>query len=387
MTNTMKIIWPLILISYFSLFVFGLTDNIRGPLFLDILNDFQVSDSKGSWMFALGSISGFFASRLARYLLFRVTRRLILQAASLLMSLSLVGLALSPNFNIFLIFSFLFGISSGIIGLIPNILVPLGSPENKKQQLLSGLHAMYGISSLIAPLMVAGMDMLFHKWRYIFGLVALIPFMLFLYSLHPSHNEHHANPEKKSTVHHSFKFFHSKAQIYLAFMLSFAVCSEVMMSSRLALFMRRVWNYDLEQSSLYVTYFFIALLLSRLLFTAKKFNLSIINQLSISLVSTALMLVCGLMVHPFFLVIAGFCISPFFPLTISLLSNEFPEDMDSAVSMIMTVDSFMLAFMHLFIGKLTDNFGINHAFYYALFFLSTSLVFAQAYSFFFKKNT
>ncbi len=264
----MKIIWPLILLSYFSLFVFGLTDNIRGPLFLDILNDFKISDSEGSWMFALGSISGFFASRLARFLLYRMNRKIILQASSLLMSFSLIGLALSPNFFIFLIFSFLFGISSGIIGLIPNILVPLGAPESKKQQLLSGLHAMYGISSLIAPLMVALMDGMFHNWRYIFGAVAVIPFLLFLYSFHRSHLPHHAKPEKKIKSKLRFQLIHSKPQLYLSLMLSFAVAAEVMMSSRLALFMRRVWNYNLEQSSLYVTYFFIALLISRLVFTA-----------------------------------------------------------------------------------------------------------------------
>ena len=262
-------------------------------------------------MFALGSISGFFASRLARFLLYRLTRKLILQGASLLMTLSLIDLALSPNFSIFLVFSFLFGISSGIIGLIPNILVPLGSPENKKQQLLSGLHAMYGISSLIAPLIVAGMDVFFHNWRIIFGAIAIVPFILFLYSFHGSHQAHHLKPIKLEKSLSKLKLIHSKPQLYLAFMLSFAVAAEVRMSSRLALFMRRVWNYDLEQSSLYVTYFFIALLLSRLLFTAWKLKSSLITQLSLCLIATALMIFLGLMLHPFFLVVAGFCISPF----------------------------------------------------------------------------
>lgn len=381
----MKIIWPLILLSYLSLFVFGITDNIRGPLFLDILNDFKVTDSEGSWMFALGSISGFFASRFSRFLLYRINRKLILQMASLLMTCSLMGLALSPSFMVFLVFSFFFGISSGVIGLIPNILVPLGSPESKKQQLLSGLHAMYGVASLIAPLLVAGMNHYFQNWRYIFGAIALAPFSLFLYSLHSSHKGHHLEPEKRTPVIKGLNFIHSKPQIYLALMLSFAVSAEVMMSSRLALFMRRVWGFDLEQSSLYVTYFFIALLLSRLLFTALKLRLALTTQLAISLITTASMITCGLMIHPFFLVLAGFCISPFFPLTISLISNEFPEDLDSAVSMIMAVDSFMLAFMHLFIGKMTDLYGINIAFYYALIFLALALFMSLSYPRIFKK--
>ena len=53
----MKIIWPLILISFASLFVFGISDNIRGPLFPEILKEFNISDSMGSLMFALSSLS------------------------------------------------------------------------------------------------------------------------------------------------------------------------------------------------------------------------------------------------------------------------------------------------------------------------------------------
>ncbi len=128
----MKIIWPLILISYASLFVFGLSDNIRGPLFPEILKEFNVSDSMGSLMFALSSLSGFMASHFARHVLRIFDRRSILQCACLGMTLALIGLSLAPHFYVFLALSVLFGVTSGIIGLIPNVLVPLGSSPEKK---------------------------------------------------------------------------------------------------------------------------------------------------------------------------------------------------------------------------------------------------------------
>ncbi len=382
----MKIIWPLILISYASLFVFGISDNIRGPLFPEILKDFNISDSMGSLMFALSSISGFIASHFARSLLRRYDRRSILMWACMGMTFSMLGLAFAPNFVVFLIFSVSFGLNSGIIGLVPNVLVPLGSSPEKKQQLLSGLHAMYGIASLIAPIFVAGISFFSGSWRHTFALISLAPLTLFLYALHRSHLPHHQKPVFSKEAHQKNKKTNFKPQVFLAFMVSFAVAAEVMISSRLALYMRRVWFYDLEMSSLYVTYFFVCLLLGRLLFTGVKFNRSIRFQLSGCLLITAVLIVLGLIVHPLFLAAAGFSIAPFYPLSIALISSEFPYDLDTAVSYMMATDSMMLALMHLLVGKLSDQFGIHHAIYSAVVFLTLSFLLVNSYQFFFKNS-
>jgi fucose permease len=381
----MKIIWPLILLSYASLFVFGISDNIRGPLFAEILSDFHLSDSAGSMMFALSSLSGFISSHFARALLRKYDKKLILQGACLGLTLTMIAMALSPNFILFLLFSVLFGLNSGLIGLIPNVLVPMGSTAEKKQQLLSGLHAMYGVASLLAPVLVAGISLFHLSWRYTFAFTSLAPFSLFLYSLHQSHKPHHAKPDIDVTQLKATKKINFKPQVFLAFMVSFSVAAEIMISSRLALYMRRVWNYDLETSSLYVTCFFISLLLGRLLFTGIKFNRSIQWQLSLCLISTAVMLALGLFLHPFFLALCGFTIAPFYPLSISYISSEFPKDLDTAVSYMMATDSMMLAIMHLLIGKLSDEFGIHQAMYAGAGFLTLSFCFVNFYKILFKK--
>lgn len=382
----MKVIWPLILISYASLFVFGISDNIRGPLFPEILKDFNVSDSMGSLMFALSSVSGFVASHFTRHLLRRFDRKSILQGACLGLTIALLGLALAPNFGVFLFLSVIFGMCSGIIGLIPNVLVPLGASAEKKQQLLSGLHAMYGIASLLAPMLVAAIGFFTKNWRITFGVTALAPLVLFIYSFHKSHLPHHQKPKRTAEEHKANKKKNFKPQIFLAFMVSFAVAAEVMLSSRLALYMRRVWNYDLEMSSLYVTYFFIALLLGRLLFTGVKFNRSIPFQLSVCLLITAVCVGLGLFAHPLFLVAAGMSVSPFYPLAIAFISSEFPHDLDTAVSYMMATDSMMLAIMHVLVGKLSDEYGIHQAMYSEAFFLSVSFILVNSYRFFFKRN-
>lgn len=382
----MKIIWPLILISYASLFVFGISDNIRGPLFPEILKEFNITDAMGSLMFAVSSLSSFVSSFFARNLLRKFDRRSILQWACLGLTITMLGLAAAPNFYIFLACSIFFGLFSGILGLIPNVLVPLGATAEKKQQFLSGLHAMYGVASLLAPMVVALVSYISGNWRYAFAVTAMAPFTLFVYSLHKSHTPHHSKPIPDKAKQNLNKTKNFKPQVFLALMVSFCVAAEIMISSRLALLMRREWHYDLEMSSLYVTGFFICMLLGRLLFTGFKFNKTVLFQLSGCLFITAIMVCLGLFVHPLFLVASGFTVGPFYPLAISFISSEFPDDLDTAVSYMIATDSMMLALMHILVGKLTDSYGIHQAIFSAVVFLGLSFCLVNSYQYFFKKR-
>lgn len=372
-------IWPFILLSYFSLFVFGLADNIRGPLFPEILKEFAVSDSVGSLMFALGSLSGLVASWAARHLLLRYDRRKVLQSAALVMAISLVGMSQAPAFWVFLFFSVGFGLSMGIVGLIPNVLVPLGSTPERKQRLLSGLHAFYGVASFLAPLVAASVGLLTGSWRWTFLVVSLAPLGLIGYSLHGSHAGLYKREPFSAEAHRAKRKKNLRPQIFLATMLSFTVAAEILVSSRLALYMRRVWDFDLEQSSLYVTYFFVGLLAGRFLFALVHFRASVRLQLTGSALLTAACFFAGIYLHPFFLVLTGFTVGPFYPLSISLISSEFPEDLDAAVSYMMATDSLMLVVMHLLVGKMSDVWGIESAMFTGPVFLFFSVVMINSY--------
>lgn len=380
-------IWPFIFLSYASLFVFGLTDNIRGPLFPEILKEFAVSDSMGSMMWALSNISGLIAAYASRYLLRRFDRLAVLQGGALALALSLLGLAVSPQFPMFLFFSFFFGLSLGILGLIPNILVPMGSTNERKQQMLSGLHTMYGLASLLAPLLAAGVAYLSGNWRWTFATASLAPLALLVYSLHSSHRSLHSKAVQISAEHklHSKKNF--KPQMFLALMLSFAVAAEIMLSSRLALYTQRTLNFSMEASSLYVSYFFVCMMLSRFLFTVVHFKKTPQFLLGTCLIGTMALALLGIFVHPLFLAGTGFTIAPFYPLSIGWISSEFPEDLDSAVSYLMTTDSIMLIVMHVLIGKLTDLFSIRDALIMGLGFIVLSYVMVISYSSIFRRES
>ncbi len=282
-------------------------------------------------MFALSNISGLISSQGCRYLLRRHERLSIMRVAALGLTFSMWGLAFSSVFPLFLFFSFTFGLCLGVLGLVPNILVPLGSSPHRKQRMLSGLHTMYGLASFMAPLLAACMDYLTGSWRWTFAVGSLAPLVLFAYTFHHSHHSLHSKASVSEEQHKANKK-NFKPQLFLAFMLSLAVAAEIMISSRLALYMQRTLNFDMEASSLYVTYFFVCMMLGRFLFAVVHFKKSPQFLLSISLIGTAVFTLAGVFIHPFFLAGTGFTIAPFYPLSISWISAEFPQDLDSAIS-------------------------------------------------------
>lgn len=381
------VIWPFILLSYASLFVFGISDNVRGPLFPEILKQFEVSDSVGSLMFALSAFSTLIASYGSRQLLRRYDRLSVLRIGALGLTLSMWGMASAWSFFPFLGFSFCFGLSMGIIGLVPNILVSVGSPSIYKQRLLSGLHTMYGLASLMAPLLAASMERLTGNWRFSFVAASLAPLLLLLYTFSKSHKNLHKKAEFSLESHQANKKKNFKPQMFLALMLSLAVATEIMVSSRLALYMQREWHFSMEHSSLYVTYFFIAMMIGRFLFAVVHFKATPRHLLILSLASSLVCIGLGLWWNPLFLSLMGFTIAPFYPLTISWISEQFPEDIDSAISYLMAVDSVMLITMHLSVGKLTDLFDIRSAFFLGIGFMVSSLLMVTAYPRVFRSKT
>lgn len=338
-------------------------------------------------MYVLSAISGLITSFGCRHLLRRYNRLLILQWGCVGLMISLVSLGLAPNFNVFLISSVLFGLSMGVLGLIPNILVPLGTTAHAKQRMLAGLHTMYGVASLVSPLFAALIQYLGGNWRTAFALAALGPLSLLLYSFSNSHKGLHTMERIDHKTLKENRSKNLKPQLYLALMLSFTVAAELMVSTRLALYMQKVHGYSMEHASLYVSYFFVAMMAGRFLFTVVPFKTSAPNLLKISLVLTALFFSLGLQIHPIFLAATGFSVAPFYPLAISWISSEFPEDIDTAVTYMMSMDAVMLIIMQLGIGKLTDLYGIADAIKIGTLFVPLSLLVLITYPLIFKKRS
>lgn len=353
-------IWGYIVLAYFSLFALGLSDNIRGPLYPEILKAFQISDTQGAAFWGITSLLGFCGSFLVRFLLRHWSRIQTLQFASALMSSALFGMAWAPNFSWLLICAAVFGLSLGLVGVVQNVLVNLGSTQARRQQMLSGLHSTYGIASLLAPMTVAAMAAVFHSWRASFIAAGTIAALVFVGSLFAK-NLHNTKAQTSARPLMTSHFFHHAGQTYVAFAMSLYVLVEILVASRLALYIRRDFAFDLTQSTYYVTLFFVCLLLGRLVFTFFHFRFATRTILSASLVASFIVIVIGISGYPLFLVLSGLTMAPFYPLCMAYISEHFKATLDSAISTTLAMAYIMTVVMHGLVGYLTDLYGISKA--------------------------
>ncbi len=352
----------------------GYADNVRGPLFNEILNAFSVSDGKGAWFFATSSFMSFVGSLSAGLLLQYFHRIFILQLGLVIMAISLLGMSVAPSFELLLLCAVFFGLSIGLLSVIQNSLVTIGVPQpQKRRQLLSGLHAIYGIASLFSPLIVAILYEIPYSWKSNFviaGILCLLPVLYTFKNPQPirlvksQDSVSNSNPSKE-------KGFSAK-YIILGLCLGGYVLTELMVSTRLSLFLVRKYNFESAQASLYVTFFFVALLMGRLFFVFKDFTGSLKSILTTSLGLTFLILLGGIYFDPKFFILSGFTMAPFYPLFIAYLSQVFGEHFDTSLSTAMALQSISVVVMHLGVGYLTDYFGLQNALLMGPFFLLIS---------------
>lgn len=375
-------IWGYIVFAYLSLFALGIGDNIRGPLFPEILKNFSVDDTYGAIYYAVSSFCGFVGSLLVRQMLRRWSRVHTMQLALFMMAIGLVGMGTVNDFSWLLVFSGVFGASLGIVGVVQNVLVSVGSSPSRRQQMLSGLHANYGIASVLAPLVVAGITSWLGSWRYVFWGVAFVPGLLLLASFFwrdPGTPQEEGKAATKLTPPAAQSRREHFGQLYLAVSFGLYVVAEIMIGSRLPLFVRRELKLDLQESSYYLTGFFMCMMMGRLLFTFVHFKWPLRRMLLVFLLSSGVCCALGLEGSPLLLPLSGLFMAPFYPLAMMYISSHYEKNMDSAVSYVMAIQSFFTVIMHWLVGYLTDAYGISIALWVGP--LALGLAFVQLWSF------
>ncbi len=364
-----------IVFSFFSLFILGLADNIRGPLFPEVLKYFNLNHTMGSWSFATTSMAAFISSYLTVLLLKKISLSQLLFLAVLMMSASLVMIGMAYNFTFFLIGCYVLGTSIGFMAVAQNLLITENIEADQRSRALSGLHAMYGLASFAAPLLASTSANLTGSWRAAFFITALVCLVYCLSQLvFISENKVNLNKITTNKEERSVPKIPLYALATVGGLFAFYVVAEILIGTRLALYMRTQFNMNLSESSRYVTFFFMFLLAGRLLFALKKINLPLKFQLNASLISSVILLGLGLKFHPFILTLVGLTMAPFYPLSVSYISDLTGIEARRFITFAMALQSLSVVAMHLGVGYLTDHLGIFYAFSIGIFALIFSLL-------------
>lgn len=361
----------LLIAAFVGLFFFGTLDNGRGPAYPEIMKELGLSNRQGSLLFALTSFVGFLmtafsASWLKLFDLLKGMRIswLILSLASFLIGIS--GFVKSP----ILLFSaaIIQGIGMGITSMNMNLMVEAGSPVTHRRRTYGALHATYGIASFFAPLFFTGVKMLGLSWEYFFIILALLGPILFLTL--PSGGEVQAKvPSPIDGLRLPLPFL-----LIMGMTVGTYVASEIVISSRLVLFLEEGHGLTNAKAGLYLSGFFILLMSGRLLMGLINIPVSGPILLSGSLLLTGIFCWLGMQGKFLFFSLTGLSMSVFFPSFMDWVAESFPNEFQKVIKFVMSGIGLHLVLMHLGFGQLADLLGVVKAMGLALFLTATSFI-------------
>jgi fucose permease len=347
--------WNLIF-GYASLFCYGLADNIRGPVYPEILAQFGLSHSTGSWFFALASVFSMLGGSSIAWFLRRSSYLRMFHVGMILLLVSQICFARAPSFAMALVGSVLFGTASGFLGVLQNVLVLVAGTGPRLTKWMNGLHANYGLSSLLAPLIVSAMSFLTADYRAGFWCVAAATAIVFVASFRvPGFQE----PVRDDSDGATGRWSVSLVTMALAF--SLYVMAEVLMGTRIAQFTREYHGADLRSSGAWTSLFFVGLFAGRMIFAFFHPGWPVRRQLAVGLLLSTGLGIGGLCVSPWFFGVMGLTMGPCYPLAMSLVSEIFLKRLAFATQVCVTSTYVLLVLMHVAVGELCDRIGTRNA--------------------------
>jgi len=375
--------WPLVVVAYLTLFSLGLLDNARGPFFLDIINDLGLTNTQASFFFATTSAMGFFVGRLVPQAVTQFSLMNVVRGGQLIMGLGFASISMAHSLFTLISASAFFGVGFGILNVAQNLLILEGAKGHLRRQIFSGLHGMYAISSLISPLLAAALFKFDVSWRQAFVGFAGIVLLSFISSFSVRKNESETlltgvtqepAPSKTSNILSASSAAEPRSYGVIAAMISMYVLGELVISTRLSLYMRRVFDYSPDHAAILLAVFFVLLFIGRIFILLRPLRLSSLQLIEWSLVGSIAVNAAGLWLHPWFFALCGLTMAPIFAVSLNFLAEKYPKHSTEAISYCLAIGCLYIVSMHLFMGVLTDLVGIRHAMLLGLFALILALV-------------
>ncbi len=354
----------MILLSYLSILVFGILDNFRGPYFSQVLSDYSLNETLGAALFGTTSAFASLFSGFGGPFLRRLGPIGLLNVSSLVMGLGYLTMAFSPNYIILLLGAAVFGAGLGLASLAQNVAVAEYSPLERRSQRLSGLHATYGLASMLAP-WLAHTTMGFNfNWRWAFAMVGVLPILLAAGGLFTK--DERTQTFKTSSGSESKKVLSLFRRLHIwlfGFVTAVYLLAEISFGTRLVRWLEVHHGIPAVEGSLYLTGFFAALFLGRLL--SSLWAPSSVKSLRLALTLAAglglLFSILSLSQWPWYVVPAGLVMGPFYPLAMSYVRNRFQEDSQIAMAISLGVGSLTVLTMHSGIGVVATQYSLHTA--------------------------
>jgi fucose permease len=362
---------------FYALFLIGANYSMVGPILIELSQKVGVKIELMGYFFSMVS-AGFITGSFSTSLLGRFNiRNKILLASNLLLSSSILLLALSKNFSTLLISAFFIGLSGGLIE--SNVTVTLAEIyKDRESQYINISQAFFSFGAFIGPFLITfltGRGFNISVSFIIMSSLCMLNFVLLLFVKIPSGKSDLSNEKSKTSI---FKGI-SPVTIFLVMSIFltmfFYVCFESGVNSWIPTFLRLHKSFSALFAGNAIAFFWLTI-------TAGRFLIGFISTRV--RVTYLLLTISTLMVITFklstvinnsvliiiLLILTGLLMAGVWPLIVSLCVHFSPKSSNFLVPLIVMTGGIGGIFSPWVIGIVYDKFniaaGINIVFVFSI---------------------
>ena len=321
--------------GFFSFFIFGFVDNLKGPLLPEMVRDGELSYSQVGTIFFAGYVGFIISTLCCGILADRVSHRSILLLAAVALFTGGCSYSSTNAYPLLIATMTVIGLGLGAIELGGNgLMVELHSETRGRY--LNLLGTFHGLGSLTVPLFAAGLLRFGFSWQWIYASSACLAIplaILFWPSMRTSHTPQ-PRVEGSGTV---LKLAFTKQMWLYYVLLSSYVALELGVGAWMIEYLQHDRGVSVESSSFFLSAFFVLLMLGRLFGAFIVDTVGHHRSVAIALAGSCLCLAVGIFAHPsfvFFMPLSGLFMSIVFPTVTASVSAIHKENMGSILGIL-----------------------------------------------------
>jgi fucose permease len=320
---------------FLSFFVFGFTDNLKGPTLPEMIKELNITyGTSGNIYF--GEYFGFIiTSLLAGILADRYGLKAVLVLAGILLATGVTGYSSFDTPLLLTVALFCVGLGLGAIELGANAAIVEVHPQ-KKGLYLNLMAVMHGLGSLIAPLFAGWLLSQSVSWRVIYrwDILLILIFVLIFSLLHFPRSQKTGSGLNFREIP-KFAFKGSLPWFYAG--IAFYVAAEIGTASWLVTFLQQMRGQGVTASNQSLSLFFTLLMLGRLGGGFVVQRLGYLRSILFAAIGGFVSISIGTFTHlSVFLPITGLFLSIIFPTFTAAVSEDLKEHTNTILGVLFT---------------------------------------------------
>jgi len=359
---------------FVSFFVFGFTDNLKGPTLPSILADLHISYGTGGNIFFSEYIGFLIATLITGFLADRFGLKSVILLAGAFLLIGVSGYSFFPSALLLSASLFVIGLGLGAIELGPNALI-ISLYHERKGLYLNLMAVLHGLGSLLAPLFAGWLFSMNISWHTIYrwDLLPIILFIIIFTFLRFPKTEEKTQLDFRHIP--QIAFIGQLPWFYVA--ITFYVAVEIGLASWLVTFLQQVHHVSVSSSNQSLAIFFAMLMIGRLLGGFFVRRVGYVRSILFMTYGAIFCVVGGLFGSreiSFLLPLTGLFLSIMFPTFTAAVSDIQTENANTILGVLYTFAGVGGVIGPWLIGWTSDLFGLQTGFSVIVLFTAGMLV-------------